>query len=120
VTTPFKATINVDIKYSVPDCDRTRSPGRPRVLRTSCSSCWMMSGFGDGAVGWADRDAEHQPVGGARAHLYELAANPSPRTTPAPAHNSFTGGTFKQVVVDVSGTPYIDLEKEAVAMMSRE
>jgi arylsulfatase len=32
----------------------------------------------------------------------------------------FGGGTIKQVVVDVSGQPYIDLEKEAVAMMARE
>jgi arylsulfatase A-like enzyme len=33
---------------------------------------------------------------------------------------SFTGGTIKRVAVDVSGDPYVDLEREAVAMMSRE
>jgi arylsulfatase len=33
---------------------------------------------------------------------------------------AFTGGTIKQVIVDVSGAPYLDLEKEAVAVMSRE
>ena len=33
---------------------------------------------------------------------------------------AFTGGTIKRVVVDVSGEPYLDLEREAVAMMSRE
>jgi len=33
---------------------------------------------------------------------------------------AFTGGTIKQVIVDVSGAPYIDVEKEALAMMSRE
>ncbi len=32
----------------------------------------------------------------------------------------FTGGTIKQVIVDVSGEAYVDLEKEAVAMMARE
>jgi arylsulfatase len=32
----------------------------------------------------------------------------------------FTGGTIKHVIVDVSGEPFIDLEKEAVAMMARE
>ena len=32
----------------------------------------------------------------------------------------FAGGTIRQVRVDVSGKPYIDLEHEAVAMMSRE
>jgi hypothetical protein len=32
----------------------------------------------------------------------------------------FTGGVIKQVIVDVSGEPFVDLEREAVAMMSRE
>ena len=33
---------------------------------------------------------------------------------------AFTGGTIKRVAVDVSGEPYIDLEREAQAMMARE
>ena len=33
---------------------------------------------------------------------------------------AFTGGTIKRVAVDVSGEPYVDLEREAVAMMARE
>jgi arylsulfatase len=33
---------------------------------------------------------------------------------------SFTGGTIKEVLVDVSGEPFIDLEREAVAMFARE
>jgi len=33
---------------------------------------------------------------------------------------SFTGGTIKQVIVDVSGEHFIDIEREAVAMMKRE
>jgi arylsulfatase len=32
----------------------------------------------------------------------------------------FTGGTIHRVAVDVSGDPFVDLEREAVAMMSRE
>ena len=32
----------------------------------------------------------------------------------------FTGGTIKRVAVDVSGDPYIDLEREAQAMLMRE
>lgn len=32
----------------------------------------------------------------------------------------FTGGTIQRVVVDVSGQPYVDLEREAAAMLSRE
>ncbi|MGZ4545953.1 MAG: sulfatase-like hydrolase/transferase [Blastococcus sp.] len=33
---------------------------------------------------------------------------------------AFTGGTIRRVAVDVSGEPYVDLEREAVAMLSRE
>jgi hypothetical protein len=33
---------------------------------------------------------------------------------------AFTGGTINRVAVDVSGAPFVDLEREAVAMMSRE
>ena len=32
----------------------------------------------------------------------------------------FTGGTIRRVAVDVSGEPYIDLEREAAAMMMKE
>ncbi len=32
----------------------------------------------------------------------------------------FTGGTIKTVAVDVSGEPYVDLEREAAAMIARE
>ena len=42
------------------------------------------------------------------------------RTTPAARPGAFTGGTIKRVAVDVSGEPYVDLEREAVAMMARE
>jgi arylsulfatase A-like enzyme len=33
---------------------------------------------------------------------------------------AFTAGTIKQVIVDVSGEPYLDFEKEALAIMSRD
>ena len=33
---------------------------------------------------------------------------------------AFTGGTIKQAIVDVSGEQWVDLEKEALAMMKRE
>ncbi|HTZ45189.1 MAG TPA: arylsulfatase [Jatrophihabitans sp.] len=39
---------------------------------------------------------------------------------PGSAPWAFTGGTVHRVVVDVSGEPYVDLEREAVAMLSRE
>ena len=33
---------------------------------------------------------------------------------------AFTGGTIERVTVDVSGEPYVDLEREAMAALSRE
>jgi arylsulfatase A-like enzyme len=39
---------------------------------------------------------------------------------PGVAPYAFTGGTINRVAVDVSGEPYIDLEREAAAMLSRE
>jgi arylsulfatase A-like enzyme len=39
---------------------------------------------------------------------------------PGEAPWGFTGGTINRVAIDVSGEPYVDLEREAVAMMARE
>jgi arylsulfatase len=39
---------------------------------------------------------------------------------PGKAPWRFTGGTIKRVAVDVSGDSYIDLEREAAAMLARE
>jgi arylsulfatase len=39
---------------------------------------------------------------------------------PGAAPWTFTGGTIDRVAIDVSGEPFVDLEREAVAMMSRE
>jgi len=33
---------------------------------------------------------------------------------------AFTGGTIRTVAIDVSGEPYVDLEREAAAMLARE
>ena len=39
---------------------------------------------------------------------------------PGPRPYAFSGGTIKEAIVDVSGEQFIDLEKEAIAMMARE
>ena len=46
--------------------------------------------------------------------------SPSPTTTPARARTRSPAGTISQAVVDVSGEPFVDLEKEALALMARE
>jgi hypothetical protein len=46
----------------------------------------------------------------------------SPVTDDYPGESpwAFTGGRLRTVAVDVSGEPYVDLEREAAAMMARE
>jgi arylsulfatase len=39
---------------------------------------------------------------------------------PGQSPHRFTGGTIKRVAIDVSGAPYLDLEREAAAMLARE
>jgi arylsulfatase len=39
---------------------------------------------------------------------------------PGVSPHHFTGGTINRVAVDVSGDPYVDLEREAQAMLARE
>jgi arylsulfatase len=39
---------------------------------------------------------------------------------PGPPPHRFTGGTVNRVAVDVSGEPYLDLEREAALMLMRE
>jgi hypothetical protein len=39
---------------------------------------------------------------------------------PGASPYAFTGGTISEAIVDVSGEPFVDVEKEAIAMMARE
>ncbi len=48
------------------------------------------------------------------------AAEPVARDYPGTRPWAFTGGTLHRVAVDVSGSPFVDLEREAAAMLSRE
>jgi arylsulfatase A-like enzyme len=47
-------------------------------------------------------------------------AEPITDDYPGTSPYTFTGGTIDQAIVDVSGEPFVDLEKEAVALMARE
>ncbi len=48
------------------------------------------------------------------------SADPVTNDYPGAHPYEFTGGRIDRVAVDVSGEPYIDLEREAVAMLARE
>ena len=53
-------------------------------------------------------------------HRAATAAPGSPTDYPGELPWRFTGGTIRRVAVDVSGEPYVDLEREAAAMLMRE
>jgi arylsulfatase len=48
------------------------------------------------------------------------SAEPVTGDYPGAHPDTFTGGTIKRVAVDVSGDPYLNLEREAQAMLARE
>ena len=48
------------------------------------------------------------------------SAEPVTGDYPGAHPHTFTGGTIKRVAVDVSGDPYLNLEREAQAMLARE
>ena len=48
------------------------------------------------------------------------AGEPVTDDYPGPHPHEFTGGNINRVAIDVSGEPYIDLEREAAAMLARE
>ena len=47
-------------------------------------------------------------------------AEPVTDDYPGTSPYAFTGGAIREAIVDVSGEPFVDLEKEAIAMLARE
>jgi arylsulfatase len=47
-------------------------------------------------------------------------ASPVTADYPGESPHTFTGGTIKEAIVDVSGDQYVDLEREGLAIMKRE
>ena len=91
----------------------------PPGVATGTLSLW----HGDTKVGEGeDQDAARQvhdrrrgPVRRPRRRLRR-----DRRLSRCRSRGAFTGGTIRRVAVDVSGEPYLDLEREAAAMLMRE
>jgi hypothetical protein len=49
-----------------------------------------------------------------------MGGNLSPTTTPEKRRTNSLGGTISRVGIDVSGDPYMDLEREAALMLMLE
>ena len=87
---PFKGVVNIDVRDSIPDWEPYEQPNAP-----------------DGAPNLG-------------LNIGRDGASPVTWDCPGDSPWAFTGGTIERVVVDVSGEPYLDLEKEAMAVLSRE
>jgi hypothetical protein len=89
---PFKGTVNADLYHGDRKVDEGRIKTQPGPFELS----------GEGlCIGRDSGAAVTDDYSGQRPYR-------------------FTGGTIKRVAVDVSGEPYLDLEREAAAMLARE
>ena len=77
---------------------------------------------GDKKVGEGRITAQPGPfsVAGEGLCVGRDSSDPVTADYPGEAPYRLTGGTIDRVAVDVSGEPYVDMEREAVAMLSRE
>jgi len=91
----FKGTINVDIRDSVPDWAPFEPPKAP-----------------DGAPNVVDIVPDD-------AGFSAMGCYGGPVETPN-IDRIAAAGVIKRVAVDVSGTPYVDLERQAAVMLARE
>jgi hypothetical protein len=59
-------------------------------------------------------------VAGAGLYVGRHAGDPLTDDYPGAAPYRFTGGTINRVAVDVSGEPYLDLERQAEMLLRHE
>ncbi|AII08569.1 arylsulfatase [Rhodococcus wratislaviensis] len=59
-------------------------------------------------------------IAGAGLYVGRHPGEPITEDYPGESPHRFTGGTINRVAVDVSGEPYLDLEREAALMLMRE
>jgi arylsulfatase len=59
-------------------------------------------------------------IAGSGIYIGRHEGEPLTEDFPGDAPHTFTGGTIERVGIDVSGEPFIDLEREAALMLMRE
>jgi hypothetical protein len=59
-------------------------------------------------------------IAGAGLYVSRQDGEPVTQDYPGASPQTFSGGTIDRVAIDVSGEPYLDLEREAALMMMRE
>ena len=90
--------------------------------RPDCAVGTLTLYHGERKVGMAKIRTQLGPFAVAGAGLF-VGRDPGEQVTDDYAGQSpyaFTGGTINRVAIDVSGDPYMDLEREAALMLMRE
>jgi hypothetical protein len=59
-------------------------------------------------------------IAGAGLYVGRQSGEPVTQDYPGESPHRFTGGTINRVAIDVSGEPYVDMEREAALMLMRE
>ena len=93
--------------------DGQEPTSRPASCR--CSTATRRSARGASRPSWA---RSRSPAPG--CSWAGTPGSPSPTTIPASHPTGSPGGTINRVAIDVSGEPYLDLEREAALMLMRE
>jgi hypothetical protein len=120
VSKPFRGTINVDVRESVPDWGPDTQPiapeGTPNVLYVVLDDVGFsaMEPFG-GLIETPNinRIAER---GLTYTNFHTTALCSPTRSCPW----AFAGGTIHKAVIDVSGEPFVDLAREAAGAFARD
>jgi arylsulfatase len=144
---PFKGTINVDIRDSVPDWSPFAPPKvfEQKVVANAdvatgtnmiLSAAFVKDGedpphvatgilslyYGDQKVG--EGRIKIQPgsfsLAGEGLCVGRDSSDPVTSDYPGEAPYRFIGGTIERVAVDVSDEPFVDMEREAAAMLPRQ
>ncbi len=120
-TKPFKGVINVDVRDSVPDWEPYKQPEAPEGAPSVLYIVLDDTGF-----------SAMEPWGGLikTPNIKRIAAQGlcigRDSGEPVAAEYAderpfrFTGGVIKQVIVDVSGEAYVNLEHEAQMALMRD
>ena len=124
---PFKGKINIDIRDSVPDWTPFEPPkapdGAPSVLYIVLDDVGFsaIGSYGEQKVGEGQIKTQPATFGLTGSGL-TIGRSLHAITYDYPGERpwAFTGGNIHFAAVDVSGEPYVDLEREAAAMIARE
>ena len=93
----------------------TAADGSSTASVRRASGTWIVKSTPFGTSAAAARS-----IAGSGLYVGRQEGEPVTQDYPGQPPHRFTGGTIDRVAIDVSGEPYLDLEREAALMLMRE